>query len=166
MFKNLYCGLVCIGDCFQSVLLLAIRLYWGYGFFQSGLGKLSDIGKVVEFFTQLGIPYPELNAYLAGCAECLGGFLLIVGLFSRIAALPLIFVMLVAYFTAHHEALISIWSHPGLFVAEGAFNFLLAALIVFAFGPGKLSLDYLICKLCFQRKCSADGKDDGSCHKS
>ena len=47
----------------QSPFLLAIRLYWGWQFMQTGWGKLSDIHKVVGFFTQLGIPAPALNAW-------------------------------------------------------------------------------------------------------
>jgi putative oxidoreductase len=46
----------------QSPLLLAIRMYWGWQFYQTGLGKLQNIPKVVDFFTSLGIPFPTLNA--------------------------------------------------------------------------------------------------------
>lgn len=161
MFKSCYCALTCIGECLQSLLLLAIRLYWGFGFLFSGYGKLTNIPQITEFFSKLHIPFPELNAYLAGGIECIGGLLLILGLFSRFAALPLIVVMLVAYATAHTSSLVNIFSNPAAFVGEGAFNYLLAALLVLAFGPGKISLDYLLCKLCFQKKCS----DHNSCEK-
>lgn len=154
MFKNCYCCLMKIGEYFQSLLLLAIRLYWGFGFFESGYGKLSNIAGAAQFFDNLGIPFSTANAYIAGSIECFGGLLLMAGLFSRIAAIPLIIVMLVAYGTAHSASLV--WSQPGLIVAEAPFNFLLAALLVFAFGPGKISLDYLICKLCFQKKCASE----------
>jgi putative oxidoreductase len=159
MFAKIYCGLSCIGECFQSLLLLVIRLYWGFGFFQAGYAKLSGPESVSHFFGELGIPFPTLSTYLAGTAELVGGALLIVGLFSRLAAIPLIIVMIVAYFTAHHAAIVNIWSDPAQFIAQQAFTFLLAALLVFAFGPGKISLDYLICKFFFQKKCSADNKE-------
>ena len=42
----------------QSLLLLAVRLYWGWQFMQTGRGKLGDIHKVIGFFTDLGIPAP------------------------------------------------------------------------------------------------------------
>ena len=158
MFKNFYCGLTCLGEAFQSLLLLAVRLYWGFSFFQSGLGKLSDVSAVTQFFADLNIPFPTANAYIAGSIECFGGLLLMVGLFSRIAALPLVVVMLVAYATAHTEALFNIWNDPSQFVAEQPFNFLLAALLVFAFGPGKISLDYLICRVFFHKKCTKEGE--------
>ena len=41
----------------QSPLLLAVRLYWGWQFFQTGLGKLMHIPKVVGFFTVWGYRY-------------------------------------------------------------------------------------------------------------
>jgi hypothetical protein len=38
--------------------MLAVRLYWGWQFMQTGWGKLTNIGKEIQFFTQLGIPAP------------------------------------------------------------------------------------------------------------
>ena len=46
-------------------------------------GKLSNIGKISEFFASLGIPLPTLNAYFIGSLECFGSLLIIVGLASR-----------------------------------------------------------------------------------
>ena len=46
-----------------SPFLLAVRLYWGWQFMQTGWGKLNDSQKVIGFFTHLGIPAPMLNAY-------------------------------------------------------------------------------------------------------
>lgn len=128
----------------QSPLLLAVRLYWGWQFFQTGLGKLTNIPKVVDFFTSLGIPFPTLNAYFVGSLECAGGALLFLGLGSRIITLPLTFNMLVAYITADREALFSFFSDPGKFYAADPYTFLFAALLILIFGPGKISLDSAI----------------------
>jgi putative oxidoreductase len=128
----------------QSPLLLAVRLYWGWQFFQTGLGKLTNIDKVVDFFTNLGIPFPAFNAYLVGSLECIGGALLFFGLGSRIIALPLTLNMLVAYLTADREALFSIFSDPGKFYAAAPFTFFFASLLILVFGPGKISLDAAI----------------------
>src|SRR5271156_5746232 len=84
----------------QSPLLLAIRLYWGWQFFLTGRGKLMNPRKVAEFFQSLHIPFPAFNVYLAGGTECFGGLLLLAGLGSRLVALPLIFVTVIAYLTA------------------------------------------------------------------
>lgn len=131
----------------HSPLLLAVRLYWGWQFFQTGLGKLTSIDKVVNFFTSLGIPFPAFNAYLVGSLEFVGGILLFVGLGSRLIALPLTFNMLVAYITADREALFSIFSDPGKFYAADPFTFFFASLLILIFGPGKISLDSAIAYL-------------------
>ena len=130
----------------QSPLLLVIRLYWGLAFAQTGWGKLMNLDRTTEFFASLHLPMPRLNAIAAGSTECLGGVLLALGLFARPAAVPLIFTMIVAYATADREALLGIFSAPDKFLGADPFLFLFAALIVLAFGPGKLSLDALLFK--------------------
>jgi putative oxidoreductase len=135
----------------QSPLLLAVRLYWGWQFFQTGHGKLMHISKVIGYFTSLGIPLPAFNAYFVSWLECVGGILLILGLGSRIIALPLTIDMLVAYITADREALFSIFSDPGKFYASDPYTFLFASLLVLVFGPGKISIDHAIGYFCRKR---------------
>lgn len=125
----------------QSPLLLIIRLYWGVSFARTGWGKLMNLDRTAGFFASLDLPLPRLNAVMAGATECLGGVLLAVGLYARPASVPLIFTMMVAYVTADNEALRAITSDPDKFVSAAPFLFLLAALLVLAFGPGKLSVD-------------------------
>ena len=83
---------------------------------------------------------------MAGATECGGGALLALGLFARPASVPLIFTMLVAYYTADRDALFAITNDGDKFTGATPFLFLLASLIVLAFGPGKLSLDALLGK--------------------
>ena len=128
----------------QSPLLLAVRLYLGWQFMQTGWGKLTNIGKVVNFFTTLGIPAPALNAYFISSLEFGGGLLLILGLGSRLTALPLAINMLVAYITADREALFSIVSNPDKFTGAAPYTFLIASLLVLIFGPGKASMDAIL----------------------
>src|SRR5277367_6110847 len=122
----------------QSPFLLAVRLYWGWQFMQAGWGKLNDIGKVVNFFTSLGIPAPALNAYFISGLEFAGGILLALGLGSRLIAFLLASDMAVAYYLGDHDALFSFLSDPDKFYAAAPFTFLMASLIVLIFGPGKL----------------------------
>jgi putative oxidoreductase len=136
--------LIKAGTLFQSPLLLAIRLYWGWQFFLTGRGKLMNLARTSEFFRSLHIPLPAFNACLAGTTECAGGLLLLAGLASRLASLPLAFVTIVAYLTAEIDKVKHIFSDPDKFVTADPFLFMLAALIVFAFGPGQFSLDCLI----------------------
>ena len=128
----------------QSPLLLFIRVYWGWLFLESGIGKIRNIGKVVAFFTDLGIPAPSLNAHFNAGLETVGGILLILGLGSRIIAVPLLINMIVAFLTAEKEAFMSFFSDSGKFFAADAFPFLLASLLILIFGPGWFSLDTII----------------------
>lgn len=141
---NHYRLLARVSSSLQSPFLLAVRLYWGWQFMQTGWGKLTDIGKVVNFFTTLGILAPALNAYLISTLEFGGGLCLILGLSSRLIALPLAIDMLVAYIAADREALFSIISNPDKFTSAAPYTFLIASLLVLIFGPGKASLDALL----------------------
>ncbi len=144
LFEKYYRLLIRASSSLQSPFLLAVRLYWGWQFMRTGWGKLIDIGKVVGFFTDLGIPAPALNAYFVSALEFGGGILLILGLGSRLIALPLVIDMLVAYITADREALFSIVSNPDKFAAAGPYTFLVASLIVLIFGPGRVSVDAVL----------------------
>jgi len=128
----------------QSPLLLFLRVFWGWQFVQTGWGKLMHLERTAGYFSDLGIPAPHLNAFMAGGTECLGGCLLVLGLWARFASVPLIATMLVAYATAEKEALAAIASNPDKFTSAAPFLFLLTALIILAFGPGIFSVDRLL----------------------
>jgi putative oxidoreductase len=133
-----------LAEKLTSPFLLAVRLYWGWQFVQTGLGKLRNQPKIIEFFTSLNIPFPALNAHFVSGLEFFGGILLILGLFSRPISFLLTGSMFVAFWTADHDALVSIFSDPDKFYAAAPYTFLFAALMILVFGPGKLSLDALI----------------------
>ena len=137
----------------QSLLLLAIRLYWGYQFFLTGRGKLLNIERTAAFFETLHIPMPLINAYMAGAVECLGGLLLLLGLGSRIFTIPLIVTMLVAYATAHTSELQGVFREPEAFVSAPPFLFLLSSTLVLVFGPGRISVDGLLTRVFADRCC-------------
>ena len=52
--------------------------------------------------------------------------------------------MMMAYITADREALLSLFSDPGKFYNADPFTFLMASLLVFIFGAGSFSADYLV----------------------
>ena len=135
-----------LGGWLQTPLLFLIRLWWGWSFILTGWGKLTHLDRVTKFFASLGLPLPHANAAMIGSIECVGGALLLLGLFSRFITPVLIVMLLVAYWTADREALFSIFTNTDKFTAADPFLFLYAALIVFAFGPGKISLDALLRK--------------------
>jgi putative oxidoreductase len=141
MLHRLHSLLAKIGEFLRSPLLLVIRLYWGWQFFVDGKGKLQNLDKVAANFASWNIPMPKLNVVLAASIQCVCGLMLLAGLFSRFATLALIGVMCVAYATAERVALGAIFRDPDKFVSADPFLFLFASVIVFAFGPGLISLD-------------------------
>ena len=138
--------LTSIAGFLQPLFLLGVRLFWGWQFFQTGMGKLKTLDKVARFFESLHIPFPLANATIAGLTECVGGILLLIGLCSRVVAVPLMFTMIVALATADKEAVHAVFSDPDKLTSAAPFLFLFASTIVFIFGPGKLSLDALLFK--------------------
>jgi putative oxidoreductase len=142
--QNGYRLLIRAGLYLQSPLLLGMRLYWGWQFFETGKGKLMNHEKVTQFFQSLHIPFPSFNVYLAGGTECFGGLLLLVGLASRLVCLPLIFTLIIAYLTAEIQSLKYIFEDPDKFVTAAPFLFLEACLVVLVFGPGRFSVDRLL----------------------
>jgi putative oxidoreductase len=86
-----------------------------------------------------------LTARFIGLLEAGGGILLILGLASRLMALPLTINMITAFVIADRDALKTIFSDdPGKFYSAAPYTFLFASLLILIFGPGKLSLDNLI----------------------
>ena len=141
---RLYLRLAAAASTLRSPILLAVRLYWGFQFAQTGWGKLHHIGKIAGFFANLNIPFPGFNAHFVSGLEFIGGILLMLGLGSRIIGFLLAGNMFVAYWTADHEALTSIFSDPGKFYVADPYTFLFASLMVLIFGPGLLAMDALI----------------------
>ncbi len=116
------------------------RLSVGLLFVSTGWGKVHDLAKVTAFFVKLGIPAPGLNAVVVGYSELICGTLLVIGLFTRLATVPLIVSMIVAILTA------KLGDIHGLFDLVGAdeFTYLCVLVILAIIGPGALSLDHLL----------------------
>ncbi len=142
--KKWYLTEVWLLDHVKHVVLLILRLYFGWGFISAGLGKLLNVETHTGFFRDWGIPLPMLNVYLAGTTETVCGFLLMIGLASRVITIPLIGTMIVAYLTAHTEQFYALWGNTPLFFKAPPFPYLFTCLVVLLFGPGRLSVDGVI----------------------
>ena len=116
------------------------RVAVGLLFVSTGWGKVHDIPKVVHFFEQLGIPAPGFQAPLVAFSELICGSLLVLGLFARLATVPLIVSMVVAILTAKRSDL------HGLFDLVGfdEFTYLCVLVMIAIIGPGAVSLDRLL----------------------
>jgi putative oxidoreductase len=116
------------------------RLAVGLLFLSTGWGKVNSLDKVTQFFETLGIPAPGFNAVLVGYSELICGGLLVAGLLTRLATLPLIASMIVAILTAKRSQL------HGLFdlVETDEFTYLVVLVMVAIVGPGRVALDALL----------------------
>jgi putative oxidoreductase len=140
-----YSLLIYFGSHLQSVVLLFIRLAWGWELFESGHGHLMHVAATAKQFAEWGVPFPTANVYLSGSTEMIGGVLLMLGLASRLISIPLFFNFCVAYLTASSETVKHLFTQNfDKFVDDSAFPFLITTLLILAFGPGKFSIDYII----------------------
>jgi putative oxidoreductase len=81
--QHLYRLLVRAGSILQAPFLLAVRLYWGWQFIQTGWGHLTHLDKVTSYFVDLGILFPSLSAPFISTLEFVGGAMLTLGLASH-----------------------------------------------------------------------------------
>jgi putative oxidoreductase len=123
---------------------LLTRLVVGQTFYVAGGGKIANMERTVGFFTDLGIPFPELNAAFVARVEYYGGLLLIIGLLTRLAALMLSSTMVVALLTADRETFVSALTGSGEagLTDIPAFVLLLLLSWLVVYGPGLVSLDH------------------------
>jgi putative oxidoreductase len=142
---RLYRRIASVSSSLQSVTLLAVHLYWGFQFAQTGWGKL-HIVKITGFFARLNIPFPSFTGPFVAPLEFVGGIHLILGPFSRPVAPLLACNIFVAYWTADREALSAIISDPGKFYPADPCTFLFASLMALIFGAGLFAVDPLVAK--------------------
>ncbi len=141
--KSAYDGFASAANRLQSVLLLLIRLYWGWQFAEDGWGKLHHLARVGNYFAQLNLPAPHATALLVSLVELIGGITLAVGLLTRLTALVLFVNMTVAFWTAEKNAFLGAISNPDKFQGADAYNYWFAALLILILGPGLIALDAL-----------------------
>ena len=139
---------------------LLTRLVIGYAFYLTGKGKLANFDRTVGFFTDLGIPAPELNAAFVSRLEFWGGLLLVVGLLTRLVAAGLSSTMVVAMLTADKENFLNALKGVGdaglTDIVPVVFLLFLVYLVIY--GPGVLSLDTLVGKLLrVEKPAASDG---------
>ena len=120
-----------------SLLILALRLFFGILFFTHGLDKLANFNEMLPNFPDvLGFgSYMSLMVSIF-CEFCCSLFL-IAGLLVRLTVIPMMIAMAVAFFDVH----------DGMFPeGELALIYLIMFIILYITGPGKFSIDYLIDK--------------------
>lgn len=126
----------------RDIPLLLFRLILAYGFYEPAMMKLKNLSGVAEWFGSMNYPLPMMSASISMVTEVAGVILLILGLGSRVIALPMMFIMVIATFTVHIS--------NGFAAGDNGFEIplyyflMLFALVVY--GSGKYSVDSLIGK--------------------
>jgi len=126
----------------QDLPLLFLRLVLAYGFWGPATMKWQDINGIGEWFASMNIPFPLLNAYMAAGTEMAGVFLLLFGFGTRLISIPLMITMVVAIVTVHFQNGFEAGSNG----YEIPLYYLLMLFTLTIYGPGKLSVDYIIKK--------------------
>jgi putative oxidoreductase len=76
---------------------ILVRLLVGFVFLPEGIQKLAFPDLLgTGRFAKIGIPFPDLMGPFVGVVETVCGLLIVIGLFTRFAAIPLIIIMIVA----------------------------------------------------------------------
>ena len=116
-----------------SWLLLAARLVFGILLLSHGIQKFNSFDQMSSAFPDpLGVG-SNISLILAIFAELICSIGFILGLLYRLAMLPMIFTMLVAFFVIHAK--------DPFAVKELAFIYLIVFILMYIAGPGKYSID-------------------------
>jgi putative oxidoreductase len=102
-------------------------------------GKLHNLDGFAQRFAGWGIPYPHFNAVLSAYTEFIGGLLIIFGIATRLASIPMIINMVVAILAVNLKRVSSLDDFVELDEPLYALTFLWLLLS----GPGWVSVDYL-----------------------
>lgn len=135
-----------------------IRLMVGAVFLTEGIQKFlfpAEVG--AGRFAKIGIPSPDVTGPFVGVVEIICGALILLGLFTRLAAIPLIINMLVAILSTKIPILLGygFWGFSLRSVPYGGFwgmaheartdwSMLLGSIFLLIVGAGSISLDRLL----------------------
>jgi len=119
---------------------LLMRIYFGYFWAETGWGKIHNLNAFAQRFVGWGVPYPHISAALSGYTEWIGGILLMLGLFTRLVSIPLMFNMFVALVKVKMKEVTGIDDFAEM--DEALYMFILFWLMMA--GPGRISIDHLI----------------------
>ena len=118
-----------------SIVLLAVRVFFGVLFFMHGLDKMMNFSALSETFPDVLGFGSYMSLMVAIFCEFCCSLLLIAGLLQRLTLIPMIVSMGVAFFDIHDAMMPE---------GELALIYFIVFIILFVTGPGRYSLDYII----------------------
>ncbi|HEY2413119.1 MAG TPA: DoxX family protein [Pirellulaceae bacterium] len=135
-----------------------LRMMCGSVFFWEGVLKFIYLNQGVGRFTKLGLPFPGATADFVAVLEIVGGIMLLLGLGTRLIAIPFVIEMLVAIAVTKIPLFLGtspLPPPPALPIAgfwavlhevRSEFAQLLTVVFLFIAGPGRWSLDALMAR--------------------
>ncbi len=126
--------------------IIFIRLAVGLIFFTQGILKYIDPHMGALRFMRIGFPMPEFTAHFVGIFEIVCGFLVLLGLLTRLASIPLLIVILTAIATTKIPELFRPNQGFWFMVSDARTDFAMTMSLLFLInaGAGAWSLDALI----------------------
>ncbi len=123
--------------------ILLIRLAVGLIFFTQGILKYTDPNMGVVRFARIGFPQPYFTAHFVGTFEIVCGFLVLLGVWTRLAAIPLLIVISTAIATTKIPELFRANQGFWYMVSDGRADFAMLCCLVFLIvsGGGSWSID-------------------------
>jgi putative oxidoreductase len=126
----------------QSIGLLLLRILVGWVFLSEGIQKLYFPGTLgVARFAKIGIPHPGLSAPFVGGVEIVCGVLVLLGIYTVWACIPLLAVICTAIATTKIPFFIHHGTWAALHESRTDFSMLLGLIAILFLCPGPLSLD-------------------------
>jgi putative oxidoreductase len=125
--------------------IIFIRLIVGLIFFSEGIQKYLVVEMLgPAFFKEIGFGHPMFWAYLTGAFEMFCGILILFGLLTRLASIPLLTIMITALITTKLPLLATqgVWTFLHDYSTDFSLTLLLILLIIY--GGGKWSVDLKI----------------------
>jgi len=127
----------------QAPAIVLIRIAVGLIFATQGILKYVDPNMGVNRFTRIGFPHPWFTAHFVGAFEIVCGCLVLVGLFTRLAAVPLLVIISTAIATTKIPELSRPAQGLWFMVSDARTDFAMTCCLIFLIisGPGLLSID-------------------------
>ena len=125
--------------------LLILRVGFGFSMVAHGWNKVfspSGLSGTAGWFSSIGMKWPSLQARIAAGSEIIAGLLMSVGLFTGVASMMFVSLMMVAIVTVHWKV------GYFIFLPNGGWEYCAAIMVTASAlsisGPGELSLDSVL----------------------